>query len=311
MAPTEVLAKQHYASITELFEEYDIPLNVELLTGSMTAKEKRESYERIASGEADIIVGTHALIQDKVEYKNLALVVTDEQHRFGVKQREKLAEKGQTPHILVMSATPIPRTLAIILYGDLDISVIDELPANRLPIKNCVVNQNYRQTAYKFMQDEIRKGHQIYIICPMAEPGVMEELENVLGIRSCPMNWPIGSGKNFKGVYDREEKCVVTFSDTQKGTKEGETKRIPVEDKETVLSLIGEAAMDKLNDDIELLDIASAEFDLEQVRCGKLTPVFFGSALIGTIVIHAKQEVINKQTNFFINTSHILYSKNY
>ena len=139
MAPTEVLAKQHYASITEMFDEYQIPLKIELLTGSMTAKEKREAYERIASGEANIIVGTHALIQDKVEYKNLALVVTDEQHRFGVKQREKLAEKGQTPHILVMSATPIPRTLAIILYGDLDISVIDELPANRLPIKNCVV----------------------------------------------------------------------------------------------------------------------------------------------------------------------------
>ena len=108
---------------------------------------------------------------------------------------------------------------------------------------------------------------------------LLDEIEKELGIETCPMNWPIGSGKNFKGVYDREEKCVVTFSDTQKGTKEGETKRIPVEDKETVLSLIGEAAMDKLNDDIELLDIASAEFDLEQVRCGKLTPVFFGSAL--------------------------------
>lgn len=180
MAPTEVLAKQHYSSITELFEEYDIPLKVELLTGSMTAKEKRECYERIASGEANIVVGTHALIQDKVEYKNLALVVTDEQHRFGVKQREKLAEKGQTPHILVMSATPIPRTLAIILYGDLDISVIDELPANRLPIKNCVVDTSYRNTAYTFIKKQVAEGRQCYVICPMVEDSEFLEAENVI-----------------------------------------------------------------------------------------------------------------------------------
>ena len=180
MAPTEVLAKQHYASITELFEQYQIPLKVELLTGSMTAKEKRDAYERIASGEAEIIVGTHALIQDKVQYKNLALVVTDEQHRFGVKQREKLADKGQTPHILVMSATPIPRTLAIILYGDLDISVIDELPANRLPIKNCVVDTSYRNTAYTFMKKQVVEGRQCYVICPMVEDSEFLEAENVV-----------------------------------------------------------------------------------------------------------------------------------
>ena len=113
----------------------------------MKAKEKREAYARIASGESQIILGTHALIQDKVDYHNLALVVTDEQHRFGVRQREIFAEKGTNPHILVMSATPIPRTLAIILYGDLDISIIDELPSNRLPIKNCVVDTGYRDTA--------------------------------------------------------------------------------------------------------------------------------------------------------------------
>ena len=180
MAPTEVLAKQHYHSITELFETYQIPLKVELLTGSMTAKEKRESYERIKSGEANIIVGTHALIQDKVEYQNLAFVVTDEQHRFGVKQREKLAEKGQTPHILVMSATPIPRTLAMIVYGDLDISVIDELPANRLPIKNCVVDTSYRKTAYTFIQKQIAEGRQCYVICPMVEESEFLEAENVI-----------------------------------------------------------------------------------------------------------------------------------
>ena len=138
------------------------------------------AYERIASGEAQIIVGTHALIQEKVKYHSLALVVTDEQHRFGVKQREKLAEKGNTPHILVMSATPIPRTLAIILYGDLDISVIDELPANRLPIKNCVVDTNYRKTAYQFMKKQVLEGRQCYVICPMIEENENLEAENVI-----------------------------------------------------------------------------------------------------------------------------------
>lgn len=180
MAPTEVLAKQHYENITTMFDKYQIPLKAELLTGSMTAKVKREAYGRIASGEADVIVGTHALIQDKAKYKNLALVVTDEQHRFGVKQREMLAGKGNLPHILVMSATPIPRTLAIILYGDLDISVIDELPRNRLPIKNCVVDTGYRNTAYHFMQKQVAEGRQCYVICPMVEESESLEAENVI-----------------------------------------------------------------------------------------------------------------------------------
>ncbi|MGC4019753.1 MAG: ATP-dependent DNA helicase RecG [Muricomes sp.] len=180
MAPTEVLAKQHYENIRAMFRQYDIPLNVELLTGSMTAKEKREAYEKIASGEAQIIVGTHALIQDKVEYHSLALAVTDEQHRFGVKQREALAGKGSMPHILVMSATPIPRTLGIILYGDLDISVIDELPKNRLPIKNCVVDTGYRNTAYQFIQKQVEAGRQCYVICPMVEESEHLEAENVI-----------------------------------------------------------------------------------------------------------------------------------
>lgn len=180
MAPTEVLAKQHFESVTELFERYQIPLKVELLTGSMTVKEKRLAYERIKDGEVQIVIGTHALIQSKVEYQNLALVITDEQHRFGVRQRESFAEKGNTPHILVMSATPIPRTLAIILYGDLDISVIDELPANRLPIKNCVVDTGYRPTAYRFIKKQVGEGRQCYVICPMVEESEAMEAENVM-----------------------------------------------------------------------------------------------------------------------------------
>lgn len=180
MAPTEVLAKQHFDSICEMLKAHNVPVKTELLTGSMTAKEKREAYARIESGEVQIIIGTHALIQENVHYHSLALVVTDEQHRFGVKQREKLAEKGMTPHILVMSATPIPRTLAIIIYGDLDISVIDELPANRLPIKNCVVDTSYRKTAYSFIKRQVAEGRQCYVICPMVEESETLEAENVL-----------------------------------------------------------------------------------------------------------------------------------
>ena len=180
MAPTEVLAMQHFETIQGYVEKYGICFRPVLLVGSMTAKEKREAYEKIASGEANLIIGTHALIQDKVQYKSLALVVTDEQHRFGVRQREHLAEKGESPHILVMSATPIPRTLAIILYGDLHISVVDELPQGRLPIKNCVVNTSYRPTAYKFIAGQVSEGRQVYVICPQVEEGEMEDLENVV-----------------------------------------------------------------------------------------------------------------------------------
>ena len=183
MAPTEVLAAQHYETIRKLLEENRMEgAGPVLLTGSCTAAEKRNIYEKIRSGEARMIVGTHALIQEAVEYRELALVITDEQHRFGVRQRMMLKEKGFRPNVLVMSATPIPRTLAMILYGDLDISVLDELPARRQPIKNCVVNASYRGSAYRFMQKEICAGHQVYVICPMVEES--EELD-CLDVLTC------------------------------------------------------------------------------------------------------------------------------
>ncbi len=180
MAPTEVLATQHYEGVCEFIRNYKIAFKPILLVGSMTAKEKKEAYARIESGEANLVIGTHAIIQDKVKFKKLALVVTDEQHRFGVRQREKLTEKGHEPHVLVMSATPIPRTLAIILYGDLQVSIIDELPANRLPIKNCVVNISYRPKAYEFITREVQSGRQAYVICPMVEEGESDTMENVV-----------------------------------------------------------------------------------------------------------------------------------
>ena len=180
MVPTEVLANQHYEGFLKLMEEQNLTsCHPVLLTGSTTARQKREIYQKIASGEVNVIIGTHALIQEKVEYKNLGLVITDEQHRFGVRQREALTTRGNPPHVLVMSATPIPRTLAIILYGDLDISIIDELPAKRLPIKNCVVGTAYRPRAYSFIEKQVQMGRQAYVICPMVEESEGLDAENV------------------------------------------------------------------------------------------------------------------------------------
>lgn len=180
MAPTEILATQHYEQMLEMTQKYKLPFKPVLLTGSVTASSKKKLYAEIEKGNVNVIIGTHALIQEKVNYKNLALVITDEQHRFGVKQREILSKKGGHAHVLVMSATPIPRTLAIILYGDLHISMVDELPADRLPIKNCVVGTGYRKKAYEFIDEEVKKGHQVYVICPMVEDSEnTTDIENV------------------------------------------------------------------------------------------------------------------------------------
>ncbi|MCR5654910.1 MAG: ATP-dependent DNA helicase RecG [Lachnospiraceae bacterium] len=179
MAPTEVLAVQHFQTITEYTEQYDLPFRPVLLTGGIRAKDKREALSALKDGSANLAIGTHALLEDPVEFRDLSLVVTDEQHRFGVRQRSVLAKKGEDVHTLVMSATPIPRSLAMILYGGLSVSVIGELPADRIPIKNAVVDVSYRENAYRFMAKEIKAGHQVYVICPMVESGVMEELENV------------------------------------------------------------------------------------------------------------------------------------
>lgn len=172
MAPTEILAHQHHESLSKLFESTG--LTVELLTGSTKAKDKKEIKHRLIDGEIDIIVGTHALIQNDVEFKSLGLVVTDEQHRFGVEQRTNLAMKGDDPHLLVMSATPIPRTLALIIYGDLSISILDELPPGRQQIRTDVVNSGYHQRIYKFIKKAIAEGHQAYIVCSLVEESESE-----------------------------------------------------------------------------------------------------------------------------------------
>ncbi|GAA0100005.1 ATP-dependent DNA helicase RecG [Paraclostridium bifermentans] len=168
MAPTEILAEQHFISLNETLSPFGI--NVGLLVGSLTKKQKENVLQRVKDNEIDILIGTHALIEDKVEFNNLGIVITDEQHRFGVRQRNKLSEKGYNPDILVMTATPIPRTLALILYGDLDISIIDELPPGRQPIETLAVYKDKREKAYNsLVRSEVQKGRQVYIVCPLVE----------------------------------------------------------------------------------------------------------------------------------------------
>lgn len=168
MAPTEILAEQHYAYLSDTLEEFNI--NVELLVGSCTKKQKENILKRVKNNEIDILIGTHALIEDTVEFNNIGLVITDEQHRFGVRQRSRLSDKGRNPDIIVMTATPIPRTLALILYGDLDISIIDELPPGRQPIETMAIDKKKRERVYNnLVRDEVQKGRQVYIVCPLVE----------------------------------------------------------------------------------------------------------------------------------------------
>lgn len=172
MAPTEILAEQHLRTFLSLFQNTNI--KIAILTGSIKATEKRKIKEKLSNGEIDLVIGTHALLQEDVAFNRLGLVITDEQHRFGIKQRAALTKKGNNPHVLVMSATPIPRTLALIFYGDLDISVIDELPPGRQEIKTYKANTSYRNRVYKFIKKHIDIGQQAYIICPLIEDSESE-----------------------------------------------------------------------------------------------------------------------------------------
>ena len=167
MAPTEILAEQHYASLKKLFDPLNI--SVDLLTGSMTAKQKREIREKLAAGQTAIAVGTHALLTDATQFQNLGLVIADEQHRFGVAQRSKLSAKGEDPHLLVMSATPIPRTLALLMYGDLDVSVLDEMPPGREAVDTFLVGESYRPRINAFIRKQVSEGHQCFVVCPAVE----------------------------------------------------------------------------------------------------------------------------------------------
>lgn len=178
MVPTEILAQQHFCSLSELFEKWDV--RVDMLTGSQTKKQKEEILKRVSEGETNILIGTHALIEENVVFKKLGLVITDEQHRFGVQQRALLAQKGENPDVIVMTATPIPRTLALILYGDLDISIIDELPPGRKPIKTYAVDESMRYRINRFITQKVSEGRQVYIVCPLVEESDTLELKSAV-----------------------------------------------------------------------------------------------------------------------------------
>ena len=220
MAPTEILVKQHFDTFKAFFKDTDI--SCQLFTGSLTAKEKRERREELKSGKINIAIGTHALISDGVDFNNLGLVITDEQHRFGVAQRAKLSAKGNTPHRLVMSATPIPRTLALIIYGDLDISIIDEYPKNRQVIDSYSVTSSLRERVYNFIKKELNSGRQAYIVCPLVE-------DNETDLKSAE--------EYFKEISQKQ------FKDYKVGLLHGKMK---AQDKEAVMSAF-------LNGEINLL----------------------------------------------------------
>ena len=217
LAPTAVLAKQHFDTINRLLETNSELKNGELddistclLTGSMSSAERKEALKRIREHEANLIIGTHALFQEGVVYADLGLIVTDEQHRFGVGQREAMFKKGEAPHTLIMSATPIPRTLAIILYSHTDISVIDKRPEGRIPIKNCVVGPSYRKTAYKFINDEIKKGRQAYIICPSIErPDEEEAAQSRVMARLAELENVVDYSEKLKKLFSEEVRIGV------------------------------------------------------------------------------------------------------
>ena len=181
MAPTEILARQHYEGLKPYLEEFG--LSVELLVASMKKKEKDSVISGLATGEVSLVIGTHALLYDKVQFHKLGLVITDEQHRFGVKARSVLTEKGENPHCLVMTATPIPRTLALIIYGDLDVSVIDELPEGRTPVKTRIAEEKQRQAVYQFVAKELQKGNQAFVVCPLIEESESLELEDAIRLQ--------------------------------------------------------------------------------------------------------------------------------
>lgn len=200
MAPTEILATQHYNNIVDLFRGFN--LSIELLKGSQTKKEKNEIYKRLANGEIDIIIGTHTLIQESVTYRQLGLVVTDEQHRFGVNQRALLNSKGTMPDILYMSATPIPRTYALTIYGDMDVSIIKEMPKGRIPVKTFIKRESEIRDVLEMMNEELKNKHQIYVIAPLIEESENSDLTTVLQLKD-KMNLAFGSKYNIDIVHGK------------------------------------------------------------------------------------------------------------
>jgi len=236
MAPTEILANQHYRSLSVMLSPLGI--NVSLLTGSMTAKRKGEVYKKLSDGETDLVIGTHALISQGVGFKDLALVITDEQHRFGVNQRMMLTEKGDSPHVLVMSATPIPRTLALIIYGDLDVSIIDEMPPGRKTVQTYVVGESHRQRIYAFIEKLVRQGRQVYIICPMVDEDPGRQADSAAALSGEGQDKGLKSVKEYYGKLQSE-----VFPDLRVSLVHG---KMPSKEKDASMSAFATGEVDIL-----------------------------------------------------------------
>ena len=255
MAPTEILAEQHFKTLTDFLE--GLGIHVTLLTGSLTSKQKKLRYAEISDGTAQVIVGTHAVFQKAVQYQKLGLVITDEQHRFGVAQRAALAEKGGIPHKLVMSATPIPRTLALMIYGDLDVSVLDVMPSGRLPVKTYAVTGNFRERVMKFIIQELEKGRQAYIVCPAIGENEDSELE---------LKAVTGYAKEAKEKFFKDWKLDILHG--QMSPQEKDEAMLRFRNKEThvlVCTTVVEVGVDVPNATIMLIEDAE-RFGLSQLH---------------------------------------------
>ncbi|MCL2376666.1 MAG: ATP-dependent DNA helicase RecG [Defluviitaleaceae bacterium] len=293
MAPTETLAIQHHQSFLETFGKFGI--NVELLVGSVKPKQKTAIKQRLKSGEIDIIIGTHALIQDNVEFANLGLVITDEQHRFGVRQRGKLNDKGEHPHILVMTATPIPRSLAMVLYGDMDISTIKQLPPGRQKIDTFCVTSAYHERIFKFIRDEVEKGHQAYIICPLIDESENEDFKDITSVLKFAEELKNGglAGISLKLLHGRmkpEEKNEIMTSFAA-----GETKVL-------VSTTVIEVGINVPNATIILIENAE-RFGLSQLHQLRGRVGRSGKKSYCILITDSKNEVTKKRMDAMVGTN--------
>lgn len=296
LAPTMILAKQHLLNFKKILEQYGIVC--EALVGGMTAKKKEELLQRVASGEVDILIGTHALIEENVIFKNLGFVVTDEQHRFGVKQRAKIVSKGNNPDVLVMTATPIPRTLALILYGDLDISIIDELPPNRKKVETFAVTKRYEERVNEFVKKEVRSGRQAYIVCPLVEEGEDESTANLKAVTELYEKYKNDIFKDFNVEYLHGKMKPKEKDEIMNRFKDGEIQIL-------ISTTVIEVGVDVPNASVMIIENAE-RFGLAQLHQlrGRVGRGEYASYCIlkynsGNDIVRQRMEIMTKTDNGF------------
>ena len=296
LAPTMILAKQHLQNFRKILEKYGIVC--EALVGGMTAKKKEELLQRVESGEVDILIGTHALIEENVIFKNLGFVVTDEQHRFGVKQRAKIVSKGNNPDVLVMTATPIPRTLALILYGDLDISIIDELPPNRKKVETFAVTKRYEERVNEFVKKEVRSGRQAYIVCPLVEEGEDESTANLKAVTELYEKYKNDIFKDFNVEYLHGKMKPKEKDEIMNRFKDGEIQIL-------ISTTVIEVGVDVPNASVMIIENAE-RFGLAQLHQlrGRVGRGEYASYCIlkynsGNDIVRQRMEIMTKTDNGF------------